>query len=334
MNLNTFLDLLGDAFSPENISSDLALIVAWVCAAAVSVFLPPLSGTPARVVLALPLVLVIPGYALIAALFPGREDIDTIERFALSLGLSIAVAPLIGLALNYTPAGIRLAPIMIALAAFSVTMAVVAQVRRTRIPPPDRFSFSFRRGIAAAYEQLVPPGESRLDRALSIILILAVAAAVIVTVLVIVMPREGEHFTEFYILGSRGMASDYPETLDPGVPTPLIIGVGNHEYHTVNYTVEVFLFNTTFNPATNLSAVSTTRLIDRFPVTLPHNETREVTRNLTAPDRSGNQVVFLLFPGDVPPDAVAGLERVNASYRDLHLWLREEKPLPASRGQG
>jgi len=38
-----------------------------------------------------------------AALFPGKDDLDGIERIALSFGLSIAVVPLMGLALNYTP---------------------------------------------------------------------------------------------------------------------------------------------------------------------------------------------------------------------------------------
>jgi len=33
-------------------------------------------------------------------LFPGKDDLDGIERIALSFGLSIAVVPLLGLALN------------------------------------------------------------------------------------------------------------------------------------------------------------------------------------------------------------------------------------------
>ena len=47
--------------------------------------------------------LFLPGYALIATLFPRKDDLDGIERIALSFGLSIAITPLLGLALNYTP---------------------------------------------------------------------------------------------------------------------------------------------------------------------------------------------------------------------------------------
>jgi hypothetical protein len=35
------------------------------------------------------------------------DTIDIIERIALSIGLSVAIAPLVGLVLNYTPFGIR-----------------------------------------------------------------------------------------------------------------------------------------------------------------------------------------------------------------------------------
>src|SRR5207245_4585088 len=53
--------------------------------------------------LAIVLVLFAPGYVLVAALFPRDVEIDWIERIALSFGLSIAVVPLLGLFLNFTP---------------------------------------------------------------------------------------------------------------------------------------------------------------------------------------------------------------------------------------
>jgi uncharacterized membrane protein len=59
--------------------------------------------SPLRIVLGIPFILLFPGYTLICLLFPGKRDLDGVERLALSLGLSIAVVPLIGLALNYAP---------------------------------------------------------------------------------------------------------------------------------------------------------------------------------------------------------------------------------------
>jgi len=83
-----------------------------------------------RYVLGLIFVLYLPGSMLIEALYPRREDLESLERLALSIGLSLAVVPLVGLFLNYTPWGIRLTPIVISLAAFTETMAVIALARK------------------------------------------------------------------------------------------------------------------------------------------------------------------------------------------------------------
>lgn len=77
-------------------------------------------------------ILFLPGAMLVAALYPRAEEMDELERLALSIGLSLAIVPLIGLMLNYTPWGIRLEPIMISLATFAEIMAVVCVVRRFR----------------------------------------------------------------------------------------------------------------------------------------------------------------------------------------------------------
>ncbi len=77
-------------------------------------------------------VLFLPGFLLISALYVRSGEMDTLEKIALSIGLSLAVVPLIGLILNYTPWGIRLEPIMVSLALFSEVMAVVCVVRKFR----------------------------------------------------------------------------------------------------------------------------------------------------------------------------------------------------------
>ena len=128
---------------PKDFDIDLALVIFFTLLCIPFVLLPPLNETPIRIILGLPLVLFLPGYSLIAALFPRKEDLDGIERIALSFGLSIAVVPLLGLALNYTPFGIRLAPILIVLSVFTISLAMGAYVRRSMIPEEDRFSVDF-----------------------------------------------------------------------------------------------------------------------------------------------------------------------------------------------
>lgn len=78
-------------------------------------------------------VLFVPGYVTVEALFPSGRELDGIERFALSVGLSLALVPLVGLLLNFTPWGIRLTPIVISLILLTVGLALVAVGRRFAI---------------------------------------------------------------------------------------------------------------------------------------------------------------------------------------------------------
>ena len=119
----------GDAI-PKN---DLIFIVAFVIVSVVIITVPPLNATPIRAVVGFPLVLFLPGYSLVSALFPRNDELDIIERIALSIGLSICVVVFIGLALNYTPWGIRLGPVLLALSAFTLIGTAVSALRRMEI---------------------------------------------------------------------------------------------------------------------------------------------------------------------------------------------------------
>lgn len=84
-----------------------------------------------RYVLGSIFVLFIPGYTLVQALYePG--ELTPLEELALSIGLSLAIVPLIGLVLNYTPWGIRLSPIVFSLSVFSLALGLLATYRRYR----------------------------------------------------------------------------------------------------------------------------------------------------------------------------------------------------------
>jgi hypothetical protein len=81
-------------------------------------------------------VLWLPGYTFVKALFPVRmpiktstENLETIERIALSLGMSIALVPIIGLLLYYTPLGLSVTPIVLSLLALTFVFATVAIAR-------------------------------------------------------------------------------------------------------------------------------------------------------------------------------------------------------------
>ena len=81
-----------------------------------------------RYILGAIFVVFLPGYSLIKLLFPEKE-LDNIERTALSIGMSLALVPITGLILNYTPWGIRTTPITLSLLTLTIIFATVAITR-------------------------------------------------------------------------------------------------------------------------------------------------------------------------------------------------------------
>ena len=92
----------------------------------------------ARYVLGTLFVLFIPGYTLIEALYPDEKNLSPLERLALSIGLSLAIVPLIGLILNYTPWGIRLEPILVSQTLFTLIMLFLAAYRKYSLIAAER----------------------------------------------------------------------------------------------------------------------------------------------------------------------------------------------------
>lgn len=136
---------------PERLSSHLKTEMArwyWVtmllaAATTLIAFIVPEDSSPlvyARYVLGTIFVLWLPGYSFTKALFPKRimktessGDLDPVERVALSIGLSIALVPMVGLLLNYTPWGIRLTPIVTSLFALTTAFAAAGVIREHQV---------------------------------------------------------------------------------------------------------------------------------------------------------------------------------------------------------
>jgi uncharacterized membrane protein len=266
------------------------LIAIWLAAIVLLVAILLIPNSPVRVVLGLPFVLFFPGYVLIAALYPRSNDLDGIERVALSLGLSLAVVPLIGLVLNYTPWGIRLTPILVSLALFIAVCSAAAVRQRMRHSAAERFGGDIRPLLQAA-------------RSLPWVN-LALAAGVIGVLLfagfrygVLGGSRVGETFTEFYVLGPGGKAEGYPRRLLVGDQSQVIVGVINHEGHTARYRVDV--------------QASVDGLASKGPFVLVDGEKREDRVDIVL-RRPAKQVKieFVLF-----------MEGAKGPYRTLHLWV-------------
>jgi len=275
---------------------DLLIISVWTIMTIIFVITPILENSIIRTILGIPMVLFVPGYVLVTALFPKKDDLDSIERIALSFGLSIAVVPLIGLGLNYTPFGIRLIPILVTLSIYIAIMTIASIYRRNVLPEDTQFSVRFNKIYEAINNEISSP-KSKIDRILSAILVLSIVLAIGTLVYVITVPKIGEKFTEFYILGPDGKADNYSTNLKLDSSTNILTGIVNHEYSPVNYTVQIVI---------GKDILSSKKLV------LNNNETWQ-NNILFVPNKEGNdeKLELLLFKEN----------NFTVPYRELHLWV-------------
>ncbi|WP_222912804.1 DUF1616 domain-containing protein [Natrinema sp. SYSU A 869] len=355
----------------RKLPADLAAIVVLVVVTNVSALAPMIRETPLRVPLGLAFVLFVPGYAFIAALFPEAADspastagspadsdmmaddsdtdgwydslaaqdgIDGLERVALSFGLSIAVVPLIGLVLNFTPWGIRLVPIAVSVSGFTLIATAVAASRRRELPVEDRFQVPYRTWYAAGRAELLEP-DTRADAALNVLLVASVILAAGSVWYAVMIPPDGEQFSAIYLLTEDDdgelVADDYPTEFVQGESQELIVGIDNHEQQTTEYTVVVLeqevevVANETANSdgdsnaTANETIVREQRELDRFSTTIAHNESGLQTYDLEPTMTGENQrIVWLLFPdSDVPSEP--SMEDTEYS---VHLWVTVSEP--------
>jgi uncharacterized membrane protein len=271
--------------------------VACALATTLVVLLVP-SAEPVRVGLGLLFVLFLPGYVLVAALYPRKDDLDLAERLALSLGLSIAVVPLIGLGLNYSPWGVRLDPMLAFLTLFVVLAASVALGRRLMLPPDEAMAIPV--SLPIPNLALLRPAH----RLLGVILVLALAGLGVGAYYLAISAAGSERFTEFYVLGLGGKAEGYPRTVDVGQEFTLILGVVNREGEEVSYRVQATVGG---------------RLAASLDILRLANKGKwEEPLTLTATQPGSNQKVeFALYKGDN-----------NVPYRTLHLWVDVEGSPP------
>jgi uncharacterized membrane protein len=307
--------------------------------------LPVVRDTSLRIVVALVVALFVPGYALIAALFPERGSsvsddgsttstdtptegsenatesggIDVLERVVLSFGASIALVPLIGLILNFTPWGLRLVPILVGLTVLTVPLTVLAAFRRARHSPNERFDPHPGVSLVAGLRGLTTP-DDRTDAILNVLLVVSLLLAAGSVAYAVGAPGPQEEFSEFYLLSETEdgelVAANYPRNLTTGESTPLVVGIANEEGRQETYTVVTQLQTVQIREQT--LTVTDSRELGRFTETLADGETANVTREVTPRELTGERLrlQFLLFRGEVPESP-----NTTTAYRETHLWV-------------
>lgn len=289
---------------------------------------------PLRVMLALPLLFFLPGYALVAALFPARsqtEDgdgmalstalrqpgLEWVERGALSLGASLVVLPLIGVALPLLGVPYETTPVVSALVLVTGVGMLAGAVRRLRLPASERLLIPVSRWYGELRAGTVD-ADSSVDVALNVALAVAVVVSVAALGVGLAAPQDGETFTEVGVLTQQGgelVASGYPANVTQGEATNFTLSVENREGESVDYTSVVVLerVRTSDGSVTVLERSE----LERVSMTLANGETTE--QQLTVrPDLLGENLRLrvLVYEGEPPAE-------LSAATADnyLTLWL-------------
>ncbi len=249
----------------------------------------------ARLLLGLAVALFCPGYAVQMALFPRRNTLDGAERLALSVGISLALVPLLALMLDLLPWGIGLGTAVGAEAGATLLLSTLAWARWRRLPPGDRWEWNIPWADLAG--RSAPPSRFWLRSGLVFLLVLGLMLLLTVAQLA----RWGEPVTEFYLLGPERQAGGYPYRGGVGEPVTVTVGIANRERVPVEYRLEV---------------ADGERLLGQAgPVRLSPGAAYEGPVSFI-PARPGDRVrvTFLLYRNGLP-----------VPYRTLWLWLEVEE---------
>ena len=229
-----------------------------------------------RLALGLPFSLFIPGYMLMAILFPKRDRMNGTERIAMALVLSLIIVAICGYVLNFTQWGVRLFPVLVTLTVFILMTSLIAWLRLRRLSRPERLE------ITLNLPRFSFKGRNRTEKALISILALAVLGTIGTISYLIAAPRVGEQFTEFYILGPGGEIGDYPAELALGTETAITAVIVNKEHETSTYHVQ--------------SLIDGVINSEMGPLVLNHDEKQSITVVLHPVKAGSNQKVeFLLY---------------------------------------
>jgi len=101
----------------------------------------------------------------------------------------------------------------------------------------------------------------------------------------------------------------------------MYVSVGNHENRQITYTIETWMVFSDFDNITNSYRIKTMDPGYRLSLSLIPNQTAIIPYNLSVNKTEYNRVEFLLFDENVPGFETTAADRINASYRNLHMRI-------------
>lgn len=187
-------------------------------------------GSSMQTLLGLPLVLILPGYAFLAAIFHSPTHFELQQRIAISCVMSLTFITILSLGLNALG---LLSQLIIVLSAFifTVSCCIVAVYRRSNRIEGERVrQDQFPLQMNTRWNSIMP---------VSIAVIAVFLAVLGIYINLNSLERAPAATTAFYLLGDTGKAGEYPLRIVAGEPFPITIGIINNEGEQSTYWVQV-----------------------------------------------------------------------------------------------
>lgn len=317
---------------------DLALVIAVTGLLALGLFTVAVPG-PIRVLLGVPFLLFLPGYALVAILYPDESDgeyptfddentglksplvsdggLESIERLILSVVASVAVVPVVALVASVTPWGITARPVIVGIALVTVLLSLFAIVQRYRCPPERRFSLSPSPSALLFSPDRDSFGRSAPNPAVYNVIFLGAIVLLLVSAgFAVANPPEHDGYTEFYMETEEVDGETeviYDDALNAGESQPMTVYVTNEEHEERSYTTVAVLQQVSYEE--DGVTVHEEDVLTSESTTVADGETNEQTLEIE-PTMTGDdlRLVFLLYEGEPPEEPTE-----ENAYRTIEL---------------
>jgi len=285
---------------------------------------------PLRAVVAAPLVGFLPGYAVVAALFPARgvaerdrprsrwvRGPNPVERFSLAIAASVVLLVLAGVVLSVAGVPFETLPLLVTVVAVTLAGCALAAFTRFRLPEDERY-------VASAAADGIRAGTTdanTLDAVLNVALAVAVVVAASAFVVGLAAPDRAETDTEVALLTEQDgelVAGNYSTTLQSGATEEFTLTVENREGEPREYTAVVVLERVDGSGAD--SVVLEREELERTNLSVDDGETAR-QQLAVQPTTLGEDLRLnvYVYAGDAPAEASG-----DSAYRHLYVWVDVE----------
>lgn len=237
----------------------------------------------------------LPGYALVATMYPAKADVTTSVRYILAILWSFMLAPLIAMILYFSPAGLEIREWKLLIGSLAIYLFFIGIIQRVMTPLEERYqpTIWLNPGISIHKRLETKVSEYKLDRVQLWTLLSSVILICSILYAILAFDRH-DPYTEFYVSpanvsahnNSVASADQNSSTLTTTATTLATKPV--YELWVVNQEAE----DATYTIAQKTGATEAT-YVSSF--TLAYKQEKQIRITLTANQSSQDAITFLLF---------------------------------------